>query len=158
MNWKNLALPFVTAITVASLQAQTPEASPSASPGWKHHGRGHHAWVWHKLNLTDSQKQQIRTISQNNRKKPEFRTALATMLQARQKVHADVKANQTVPSNDASALGAAEAQLAVLRAQQQNEIKAVLTPEQLQTWNDFQAKRESFLQKRIEKLTSQPNS
>jgi Spy/CpxP family protein refolding chaperone len=80
------------------------------------------------------------------------------MLQARQKVQADVKANQTVPSQDASALGAAEAQLAVLRAQQQNEIKAVLTPEQLQTWNDFQAKRESFLQKRIEKLTSQSDS
>jgi Spy/CpxP family protein refolding chaperone len=156
MNWQNLALPFVTAITVASLQAQTPDASPSASPGWKHHGRGHHAWIWQKLNLTDSQKQQIRTIRQNN--KTAFSAALATMLQARQKVQADVKANQPVPSQDASALGAAEAQLAVLRAQQQNEIKAVLTPEQVQTWNDFQAKRESFLQKRIEKLTSQPNS
>ena len=155
MNWRNLTLPFATAITVASLQAQTPDASPSASPAWKHHGMRHHGWIWHKLNLTDSQKQQIHTIWQNNRKNPAFRTAMATMLQARQKVQADVKANQAVPSQDASALGAAEAQLAVLRAQQQNEIKAVLTPEQLQTWNDFQAKREGFLQKRIEKLNSQ---
>jgi Spy/CpxP family protein refolding chaperone len=158
MKWQNLALPIVTAITVASLQAQTPDASPSASPGLKHHWAAHHGWIWRKLNLTDAQKQQIRTIWQNNRKNPAFRSALATFLQAKQKMQADVKANQTVPPQDASALGAAEAQLAVVRAQQQNEIKAVLTPDQLQTWNEFQAKRESFLQKRIEKLTSQPDS
>ena len=122
---------------------------------------GRHAWIWHKLNLTDSQKQQIRTIWQNNRKNPTYRAALKTMLEARQLVEADAKANQTDP-NHATALGAAEAQLAVVRAQlrtqEQNEIKAVLTPEQQQTWNDFQAKRESFLQKRIEKLTSQFDS
>jgi len=152
MNWQNLALPFVTAITVASLQAQTPDASPSASPGWKHHGRGHHAWIWHKLNLTESQKHQIRMIRQN----AAFRKVLADYLQAKQKVLADVKANAS-PIQDAPALGTAEANLAVARAQQENEIKAVLSQEQLQTWNDFQAKRESFLQKRIEKLTSQPN-
>src|SRR5215469_9448781 len=154
MKWQNLALPIVTAITVASLQAQTPDASPSASPGLKHHW-AHRGWMWRKLNLTDAQKQQIRTIRQNNRKNPAFRSTLAAYLQAKQKVLADVKANQPVPPQDSSALGAAEAQLAVARAQQQNEIKAVLTPEQLQTWNEFQAKRESFLQRRIEKLTSQ---
>jgi Spy/CpxP family protein refolding chaperone len=153
MNWKNLALPFVTAITVASLQAQTPDASPSASPGWKHHGRGHHAWIWHKLNLTDSQKQQIRTIRQS----AAFRKVLAAYLQAKQKMLAHVKANES-PLQDASELGTAEANLAVARAQQENEIKAVLSQEQLQTWNDFQAKRESFLQKRIEELTSQTGS
>jgi protein CpxP len=158
MKWQNILLPFVTAIAVSSIQAQTPEASPAASPGWEHHWGGHQAWIWRKLNLTDAQKQQIRTIRENNRKNPAFRTALATYLQAKKKVQDDIKANQTVPSEDASALGAAEAQLAVLRAQQQNEIKAVLSPDQQQTWNEFQAKRESFLQKRIENLTSQPNS
>lgn len=158
MNWKNLVLPFVTAIAVTSLQAQTPDASPSASPGWQQHRGGHHDWIWKKLNLTDAQKQQIRTIRENNRKNPAFRTALANYLQAKKKVNDAVKANQTVSSEDASALGAAEAQLMVLRSQQQNEIKAVLSPDQQQTWNEFQAKRESFWQKRIENLTSQPNS
>ena len=153
MNWQNLALPFVTAITVVSLQAQSPDASPSASPGWKHHGRGHHAWVWQKLNLTESQKHQIRMIRQD----PAFRKALADYLQAKQKVLADVKANAS-PLPHAQDLGTAEAKLAVARAHQENEIKAVLSQEQLQTWNDFQAKRESFLQKRIEKLASQTGS
>jgi Spy/CpxP family protein refolding chaperone len=158
MNSQNILLAFVTAIGVASLQAQTPDASPGASPGREHHWEGHHAWIWRKLNLTDPQKEQIRTIRENNRKNPAFRTALATYLQAKKKVQDDINANQTVTTEDALALGAAEAQLAVLRTQQRNEIKAVLTPDQQQTWNEFQAKRESFLQKRIQKLTSQPNS
>lgn len=158
MKWKNLLLPFVTAIAVTALQAQTPDASPSASPGWQHHWGGHHDWIWKKLNLTDAQKQQIRTIRENNRKNPAFRTALANYLQAKKKVQDVVKTNQAVSSEDASALGAAEAQLMVLRTQQQNEVKAVLSPDQQQTWNEFQAKRESFWQKRIENLTSQPNS
>ena len=161
MNWQNFALPFVTAITVASLQAQTPDASPSPSPGGMHHGMGHHAWIWRKLNLTDAQKKQIHSIWQNNRKNPKFRSDLLAYLRAKQTVQADAKANKTDPTH-ATALGAAEAKLAVaraqLRAQEQNEIKAVLTPEQQQTWSDFQAKRESFLQKRIEKLTSQSDS
>lgn len=156
MNWQNIILPFVAAIGVASLQAQTPDVSPGASPGGEHHWQGHHAWIWRKLNLTDAQKQQIRTIRENNRSA--FHTALATYLQAKKKMQDEIKANQTVPSGDGAALGAAEAQLAVLRAQQQNEIKAVLSPDQQQTWNEFQTKRESFLQKRIENLTSQPSS
>ena len=108
-------------------------------------------------NLTDAQKQQIQTIRENNRKNPAFRTALATYLKARMKVRDEINATQAATSDDAAALGAAEAQLAVVRMQQQNEIKAILSGDQLKTWNEFQAKRDSRIQDRINKLT-QPES
>jgi Spy/CpxP family protein refolding chaperone len=149
MKWQNILLLFVTAVAVSSLRAQTPDASPAASPGWQHE----HAWIWRKLNLADAQTQQIRTIRENNGKTPAFRFALFAYLQAKKKVQDDIKAKQAVPNDDALALGVAEAQLGVLLTQQQNEIiKTVLSPEQQQTWNEFQAKRESFLLERIESL------
>ena len=49
----------------------------------------------------------------------------------------DINATQAAPGDDSAALGAAEAQLAVLRTQQQNEIKAILSGDQVQTWNEF---------------------
>jgi len=107
--------------------------------------------------LTDAQKQQIQTIRENNRKNPAFRTALATYLQAKKKVQDDINATQAATSEDSAALGAAEAQLAVLRTQQQNEIKGILSGDQVQTWNEFQAKRDARIQNRITKLT-QPGS
>ena len=107
--------------------------------------------------MTDAQKQQIHTIRENNRKNPTFRTALATYLQAKKKVQDDINATQATTSDDSAALGTAEAQLAVLRTQQQNEIKAILSADQVQTWNEFQAKRDTRIQNRINKLT-QPES
>ncbi len=153
MKWQNILLLFVTAVAVSSLHAQTPDPSPAASPGGQHHSGHEHAWIWRKLNLGDAQTQQIRTIRENNGKTPAFRFALFAYLQAKKKVQDDIKAKQAVPNDDALALGVAEAQLGVLLTQQQNEIiKTVLSPEQQQTWNEFQAKRESFLLERIESL------
>jgi len=157
MKHKYLLVPIIALAACGSLQAQTSEATPSSSPALEGHWRHHDHWLWKKLNLTDAQKQQIQTIRENNRKNPAFRTALATYLQAKKKVQDDIKANQAATSDDASALGAAEAQLAVLRMQQQNEIKAILTGDQQQTWNEFQAKRDTWIQDRINKLT-QPES
>ena len=153
MKCQNIHLLFVTAVAVSSLHAQTPDGSPAASPGWQHHWAHEHAWISRKLNLTDAQTLQIRTIRENNGKTPAFRFALFAYLHAKKKVRDDIEAKQAVPNDDALALGVAEAQLGVLLTQQQNEIiKAVLSPDQQQTWNEFQAKREGFLQKRIESL------
>jgi periplasmic protein CpxP/Spy len=155
MKLKYLIVPIFALAAFGSLQAQTSDATPSSSPTYEGHWRDHGHWLWKKLNLTDAQKQQIHTIRENNRKN--FRTALATYLQAKKKVQDDINANQAATSEDASALGAAAAQLAVVRTQQQNEIKAVLSGDQLQTWNEFQAKRATWIQNRINKLT-QPES
>jgi periplasmic protein CpxP/Spy len=157
MKLKYLIVPILALAACGSLQAQTSEATPSSSPTHEGHWRHRDHWLWNKLNLTDAQKQQIRTIRENNRKNPAFRTALATYLQAKKKVQDDINATQAATSDDAAALGAAEAQLTVVRTQQQNEIKAILSGDQLQTWNEFQAKRDTRIQNRINKLT-QPES
>ena len=157
MKLKYLIVPIFALAACGSLQAQTSDATPSSSPAQEGHWRHHDHGLWNKLNLTDAQKQQIHTIRENNRKNPAFRTALATYLQAKNKVQDDVDATQAATSDDSAALGAAEAQLAVLRTQQQNEVKAILSADQVQTWNEFQAKRATRIQNRINKLT-QPES
>jgi Spy/CpxP family protein refolding chaperone len=157
MKLKYLIVPIFALAACGSLQAQTSDATPSSSPAQEGHWRHHDHGLWNKLNLTDAQKQQIHTIRENNRKNPAFRTALATYLQAKKKVQDDVDATQAATSDDSAALGAAEAQLAVLRTQQQNEVKAILSGDQVQTWNEFQAKRATRIQNRINKLT-QPES
>jgi Spy/CpxP family protein refolding chaperone len=157
MKLKYLIVPIFALAACGSLQAQTSDATPSSSPAHEGHWRHHDHWLWNKLNLTDAQKQQIHTIRENNRKNPAFRTALATYLQAKKKVQDDISATQAATSDDSAALGAAEAQLAVFRTQQQNEIKAILSGDQVQTWNEFQAKRATRIQNRINKLT-QPES
>jgi Spy/CpxP family protein refolding chaperone len=157
MKLKYLIVPIFALAACGSLQAQTSDATPSSSPTHEGHWRHHDHWLWNKLNLTDAQKQQIHTIRENNRKNPAFRTALATYLKAKKKVQDDINATQAAGSDDTAALGAAEAQLAIVRAQQQNEIKAILSGDQVQTWNAFQAKRDVRMQNRINKLT-QPES
>ena len=157
MKLKYLIVPIFALAACGSLQAQTSDATPSSSPTYEGHWRHHDHWLWNKLNLTDAQKQQIHTIRENNRKNPAFRTALATYLKAKMKVQDDINATQAATSDDAAALGTAEVQLAVMRAQQRNEIKAILSGDQLQTWNEFQAKRNTRIQNRINKLT-QPES
>ena len=157
MKLKYLLVPIIALAACGALQAQTSDATPSASPTHARHWRHHDHWLWKKLNLTDAQKQQIRAIRETNRKSPPFRTALVTYLQAKKKVQDEINANQPPTNENAAALGVAEAQLAVLRAQQRNEIKAVLSEDQQKTWNEFQAKRDTWIQNRINKL-SQPEA
>jgi Spy/CpxP family protein refolding chaperone len=157
MKPKYLIVPIFALAACGSLQAQTSDATRSSSPTHEGHWRHHDHWLWNKLNLTDAQKQQTHTIRENNRKNPAFRTALAAYLTAKKKVQDEINATQAASSDDTAALGAAEAQLAIVRAQQQNEIKAILSGDQVQTWNEFQAKRDIRIQNRINKL-SQPAS
>jgi len=148
-----------TLVTCGALQAQTSDSTPTPGPGYDHsdhwHHR-HHAWIWKKLNLTDAQKQQIKLIRQGS--KAQFRPALAALLTAKMKLHQDIASNsQGAIADDTTALASAESQLATLRAAQLSQIKNVLTQEQLTTWNDFQQKRQSRMQDRINKL-NQPES
>jgi len=159
MKLKYFLIPMFALVTCGALQAQTSESAPSPSPGYDHSGHwrhGHHAWIWKKLNLTDAQKQQIKSIRQGS--KAQFRPALAAVLTARLKLQQDIASNnQAAIGADTTALAGAEAQLATVRAAQLSQIKGLLTQDQLTTWNDFQQKRQSRIQDRINKL-NQPQS
>jgi Spy/CpxP family protein refolding chaperone len=162
MKFKYLFVPMLAIVACGTLQAQSADTAPSATPGQgefhhRWHRFRHGAWVWKKLNLTDDQKTQIKSIRQ--RLKAQVRPAFAAVLKARLQLRQDIEANsQTgVITNDTSALATAEAQLATLRNTQWTQIKAVLNPDQLTTLNDFKQKQEARTQEMINKL-SQPAS
>jgi Spy/CpxP family protein refolding chaperone len=159
MKFNYFLVPVFAMLSIAGLQAQSADSSPSPSPGFEHHehGRHHHAWIWKKLNLSDSQKTQIKSIRQGL--KVQTRPALAAVLTAKLKLQQDVDANSdkgTIAA-DATALATAESQFASVRATELSQIKAILNQEQLATFSDFQKKRQARTQDWINKL-NQPTS
>jgi Spy/CpxP family protein refolding chaperone len=162
MKFKYIFVPMLALVACGTLQAQTADTTPPATPGQGefHHGWHHHrhgAWVWKKLNLTDEQKAQIKSIRQGL--KAQVRPAFAAVLKAKLQLRHDIAANSDsgVISNDTSALATAEAQLATLQNTQWNQIKGILNPDQLTTLNEFKQKQEARTQEMISKL-SQPAS
>jgi Spy/CpxP family protein refolding chaperone len=161
MKFTYLFVPILAMVVCGTLQAQSADTTPSGTPGQEgfHHHWGHHrhgAWIWRKLNLSDAQKAQIKSIRQGQ--KGEFRPALAALLTAKMQLNKDIAANnqEAIPA-DTTALATAEAKIATLRSTQFNQIKGVLNQDQLTTLNDFKQKQEARTQDKINKL-NQPES
>jgi Spy/CpxP family protein refolding chaperone len=151
MRLTYLITPIIAIVACSSLQAQTPEASPSPGSGYSQHGhwRHHHAWIWRKLNLTDTQKQDIKQYRATN--KAAFQSALASYLSAKQAVLDAIKNNQsTQPA--ASTLATAEANLLALRVKREQYVASLLTGDQITTWQNFQNERATRIQNRINTL------
>jgi hypothetical protein len=106
------------------------------------------------LNLTDTQKQDIKQYRANN--KEAFRAALASYLSAKQALLGAIKNNESTQSA-AATLATAKANLLALRVKQEQYIASLLTGDQVTTWQDFQNKRATRIQNRINAL-SQANS
>jgi Spy/CpxP family protein refolding chaperone len=161
MKLKYFLVPIFALIACGPLHAQSADATASPSPGESQdfgHWRGHHrhAWIWRKLNLTDQQKEQIKSIRQGM--KTQVRPALAAVLKARLQLMQDIDSgNQAAVATDTTALANAQAQLWTLRATQWNQIKGVLTADQQNTLSTFKQKMETRTQDRINEL-SQPTS
>ena len=100
-----------------------------------------------QLNLTDAQKDQFRTITQQHRDQNK-----ATMERLRTAMEAARKAVQTMPVNEAlirsttQDLADAQAEAAIQRAHLQSELFALLTPDQQAQAKKLQAQRESRMQ------------
>jgi Spy/CpxP family protein refolding chaperone len=159
MKLNYFLVPVLAMLGLGELRAQSADATASPIPeyGHQHHWRHHHAWIWKKLNLSDTQKTQIKSIRQGL--KVQTRPALAAVLSARLKLRQDIDANSdkgTIAA-DASALATAVSQFAIVRATELTQIKGVLNQEQQTTLSDFQKKREARMQGWIDKL-NQPAS
>jgi len=94
------------------------------------------------LNLTDAQREQVRTILQGHREEGQAlmqrgHTALESLRKATEGTVDDGAASQ-----QGQALGAVIAEAAVLRARVRGEIMAILTPEQQAEAAKIQADRE----------------
>ena len=165
MNWKTLVLPIFGAIAVASLQAQaqTPEATTTASPSWHehHHWRHHHAWFWKKLNLTESQRAYIKQLGQNN--KATIQPALLLVLKDHQVLQQAIAGNDTASiPGAASKLGTDQGALisarSTLHAQILNYIMTSGTTEQKSLLSEWQQKKATWIQDKINRLSSNHGS
>ena len=146
----------------ATVNAQVPSASASASPEFE----GHHGWHHHhgfgaelkKLNLTDAQKQQVKQFFSDN--KQAFRTNMVNLLKAKQAVDAAIEKNpsdeSTIRSLSAN-VGTAHTELAAQRAKFDAFLQSILTTEQKQTLTTLQQKRDARIQSMISRF-SQTNS
>jgi periplasmic protein CpxP/Spy len=122
-------------ISIATAADSPAAATPAAGPGgWHHHHRhGHGHWMMAKLNLTDAQKAQVKSIM----------TAAGPQMKS---IHQQMRANslklgQTAP-NDANYAGtvaevsqanaALHAQMITQREQVRASVFKILTPEQQQ--------------------------
>jgi Spy/CpxP family protein refolding chaperone len=151
MRPKYLVAPLMAIVACTSLQAETSEPAASPNPSHDHHDywRQHDRWIWRKLNLTDTQKQNLKQYRANNR--TAFRSALASYLSARQALLAAIQNN--VPTQPAaSELANAEANLMALRIKREQYIASILEGDQVTTWQNFLAERGARIQERINKL------
>ena len=99
--------------------------------------------------MTDTQRQDIKQYRSTN--KVAFRSALASYLSAKEAVLEAIKNNQSTQSA-AATLATAEANLLALRVKQEQYIASLLTGDQVTTWQDFQNKRATRVQNRINTL------
>lgn len=141
---------WTTMAAVLALSTSLAIAAPNGAKGEGKHardGRGMHGERFEqKLNLTDAQKEQIRTIRASFREqnKAFFETAQATREQFR-----DAKKSGDTARADAlkATMEAHRTQMQHIRQQQRAQIAAILTPEQRTQFEELEAKRAAHHQK-----------
>jgi Spy/CpxP family protein refolding chaperone len=111
------------------------------------------------LHLTDQQKVQAQALFKSDRAtmKPLFVNMITAKHQLRTLV-ASGSADQSAIQAQAAALASAETNLALQKAQNTKKFLALLTPDQLNTYQAFQAKREARFQKFLLKMESDAQS
>ncbi len=168
MKWKSLLICAAALMGFATLNAQVPSASASASesPSATPETGGHHGWGRHhgfgellkQLNLTDAQKQQVKQFFSDN--KQAFKTNMLNLLKAKQAVDAAIEKNpsdeSTIRSLSAN-VGTAQTELAAQRAKFDAFLQSILTTEQKQSLTTLQQKRDARIQSQITRL-GQPSS
>lgn len=138
---------WMTMAAVVTLSASLAIAAPHGGKGGGRHGGKHGRGEFgerfaEKLNLTDAQKAQIKTIRQNNREqnKAFFEQSRATFEQFREakKANDTAKLEQLKP-----ALEQQRAQMKQFRDAERQQILALLTQEQRARFDAMQAEREA---------------
>lgn len=143
-------LALVAAMAAAPMIATAATEGPSDG-GWSRHhqkmqrGPAGHGWsgpMLHKLNLTQAQQDQIFKIRHDQAQA--FYDQHKALKEARKSLREVTMADsfdQAKAQQASESLGKAEAQIALLRAQTQAQVRAVLTPEQRQQLADQRTHR-----------------
>jgi periplasmic protein CpxP/Spy len=112
-------------------------------------GPGRGGFPFAALNLTDAQREQVKTVMQQHRDEME-----AAGKQLHDAFDAQQKAIETIPVNEglirstSQSLANAQADMAVLRARIHSEVWSLLTPEQQAKAKELKAQREARMKER----------
>jgi Spy/CpxP family protein refolding chaperone len=153
MKLKLLMIAAVSALGVCSLHAQSADASPSATTEEQPQGHKHHHGFWKALNLTDAQRQQLHQMLQSDHSAN--KGVILNLLNAQKALHEAIVKNpndEATIRSLAATVGNAKTELTVQRAKIRSQIVGILTPDQKQTLVQLDQKRDSRLQKRIDRL------
>jgi len=109
-----------------------------------------------QLNLSDSQRQQIRDLMQKRRQDGDaVQQRLRTALDARRQAMEAIPVNEGAIRSTTADLVAAETDVAIQQAHLRADVLALLTPEQLDQVKKFQASREARADTRQERRRPQ---
>jgi Spy/CpxP family protein refolding chaperone len=140
---------WLTAAAIMAVSASLAIAMPQGGEGWGHHGEkgGYGEKLAQKLNLTDTQKQQLSDLNkafhENNK------AFFQSFRQTRQEVRAAKEANDTAKLQSLKpTVDSQMAQLKQLRDAQDAKILSILTPDQQTQFKAIQAERAAKWQKR----------
>jgi Spy/CpxP family protein refolding chaperone len=155
MKSRFLVTSVLALATFGSLVAQESRAEQP-----KHHrGAFGEFKTLHQLNLTDAQKQQIKEILRTNR--DALRAARASVWEARKQVELALQANpndEAALRSKAAQLSTATTEMLIKRAQIRAQVVTMLTPEQLQQWNQLQDQRRQQREERIKRWREESGS
>jgi protein CpxP len=136
-------------IATAADAAATTTPPAGGHGGWHHHRHGHGHWMFSKLNLTDEQKAQVKTI---------MTAAGPQMKSIHQQMHANsMKLGQTAPNDPnyagtvsevSQANAALHAQMITQREQVRASVFKILTPAQQQQLAALKAEMQAKMQAR----------
>jgi Spy/CpxP family protein refolding chaperone len=147
-------------LALADETAPAAGQGPAVHEGFRGHGPGNfrrHGFrkMVKALHLTDQQKVQAQALFKSNREtmKPLFVNMITAKHQLRTMV-ASGTADQSAIQAQAATVASAETNLALQKAQNTKKFLALLTPDQLNTYKAFQAKREAKFEKFLLKMES----
>jgi periplasmic protein CpxP/Spy len=142
---------WITGIGVLALGATLAIAAPQEGKGF---GGGHHGQrgimserLAQKLNLTDAQKQQVKTLNQQFRE--ENKAFFQSVRQTRQEARAAKEANDTAKLDALKpTIDSQRAQMKQLRDAQESKVLSILTPDQQ---SQYRALKAEWAAKRAQK-------
>ena len=153
MKLKLLMVAAVSVLGICSQQAQSADASPSATTEGQHQWHAHHHNFWKALNLTDAQRQQLKQMLQNDRSAN--KSLMVNLVNAQKALHEAITKNpndETTIRSLSATVGNARTELTVARAKIRSQLVAILTPEQKEKLTQLDQKREDRFQKRLDRL------
>lgn len=147
---RSIALTAAAALVATGLAVTTADAQ-RRERGPRHSGFGERAFA--QLNLTDTQREQIRDVRQRHQPElTEARTRLRTAHEAHRAAAEALPVDEAKIRATSQALSEAQADMAVLRARVHGEVWTLLTPEQQAKAKELRAERQERMKERRDRM------